>query len=150
MSIFETQLTNEEQGIHEIHRQDEIMQQSCEGDLENTLHAGTSDTQSAYQDRIARLEQRNAERQHTAEERALRQNEISFGSRAAENAANKLEERRKLERQSKQQDNKERIDKKGLEKAIKDGSRYWTQHYTNELKADAREMKKTQKKLSEL
>lgn len=148
MSIFEEQLAKEEQAFQEMREQGETMGQPYEGNLENAFQSDASEKQRVYQDRVNRMEQRNAERQRAAEERTVRQNEISFGSRAVENSANKLEERRKLERQIKQQEEKLRIDEKGLSRSV--DSNYWTNHYAQEIKSDARNIKNLEKKLSEL
>lgn len=149
MSIFETQQAIEEQKLQEVRGQGEMMQQ-YEGNLENMMQEGASDRTDAYQDRIARMEQRNAERGQAAQERASRQNEIGFGSRAAEDATKKLEERAKLERQIKQQEDHLRVHEKELKRAINSDSNYWTQKRTLEIKQDVKNIKNLEKKISEL
>lgn len=149
MSIFETQQAIEEQKLQEVRGQGEMMQQ-YEGNLENMMQEGASDRTDAYQDRIARMEQRNAERRQAAQERASRQNEISFGSRAAENATQKLEERAKLERQIKQQEDHLRVHEKDLKRAVDSDSNYWTQKRIQEIKQDVKNIKNLEKKISEL
>lgn len=149
MSIFEAQQAIEEQRLQEVRAQGEMVQ-PCEGNLENMVTEGASEGAGAYQDRIARLEQRNAERVQAAEERTLRQGEISFGSRAVENAEKKLEEKAKLERQIKQKEEALRIHEGGLDQAVKSDSKYYTEKRAREIKQDAQEIKKLEKKLSEL
>lgn len=149
MSIFEGQQAIEEQRLQEVRAQGETTQ-PLEENLEKLVSEGASEGAGAYQDRIARLEQRNAERVQAAEERTLRQGEISFGSRAVENAEKKLEEKVRLERQIKQKEEALRIHEKGLDQAVRENSRYYTEKRTQEMKQDAREIKKLEKKLSEL
>lgn len=149
MSIFETQQAIEEQGLQEVRGQSE-MAQPYEGNLENMMQEDASDRTDTYQDRIARMEQRNAERGQAAQERALRQNEISFGSRAAENATKNLEERARLERQHKQQEDNLRVHEKDLKKAVDSDSNYWTQKRIQEIKQDVKNIKNLEKKISEL
>ncbi len=147
MSVFEVQQAMEEQRLQEVQAQGE-MAQPCEGSLENMMTEGASEGTGAYQDRIARLEQRNAERKQAAEERTLRQNEISFGSRAVENAEKNLEERAKLERQVKQKEEFLESHQRQLNKS--GDSNFWTQKWANEIKRDAQEIKKLEKQISEL
>lgn len=149
MSIFEGQQAIEEQRLQEVRAQGETTQ-PLEGNLEKLVSEVALEGAGAYQDRIARLEQRNAERVQAAEERTLRQGEISFGSRAVENAEKKLEEKVRLEHQIKQKEEALRIHEKGLDQAVRENSRYYTEKRTQEMKQDAREIKKLEKKLSEL
>lgn len=149
MSIFEGQQAIEEQRLQEVRAQGETTQ-PLEGNLEKLAQEGASDGADVYRDRVERLEQRDAERRQAAQERALKQNEISFGSRAAENAEKKLEEKAKLERQIKQKEEALRIHNDGLDQAVRENSRYYTEKRTQEIKQDAREIKKLEKKISEL
>lgn len=149
MSVFEVQQAVEEQRFQEVQAQSEMVQ-PYEGSLEHMVTEGASEGTGIYQDRIARLEQRNAERIQAAEERALRQNEISFGSRAAENAEKKLEERAKLERQIKQKERELEVHEKGLKRAADSDSKYYTEKRTREIGQDVKNIKNLEKKISEL
>lgn len=149
MSVFEVQQAVEEQRLQEVQAQSEMVQ-PCEGSHENMVTEGASEGTGIYQDRIARLEQRNAERIQAAEERALRQNEISFGSRAAENAEKKLEERAKLERQIKQKERDLEVHGEGLKRAVDSGNKYYTEKRTREIGQDVKNIKNLEKKISEL
>jgi len=105
-------------------------------DLDRPLDA--SEKQKPYQDRV--------DQHRSVEERAVRHNEISFGSKAAENAAEKLEERRKKERQIKKEEDHLRINEKGISRST--GSKYWTNHYAQEIKSNIRNIEKLEKELS--
>lgn len=151
MSIFESVVENAERGRQEANGLEDVGRRSG---YERVMEKSeTGEKASDYQDRMERFKQRSENREQALKERTQAvsgQNEISFGSRAAENAADKLEERKKLERQAKQQAENLRIHEKGLDKAVRDDSSYWTNHYTQEIKTDARNLKNIEKKLSKL
>lgn len=149
MSVFEVQQVMEEQRLQEVQAQGEMVQ-PCEGSLENMVTEGASEGTGAYQDRIARLEQRNAERKQAAEERTFRQNEISFGSRAAENAERKLEENAKLERQIKKKEKDLAFHDENWKSAVASDNKYYMEKRTREMKQDVQEIKKLKKQISEL